>query len=149
MNKDAEIENIISLHSKFEISDSDNGEKSPLFALFAWNKLRCVKSDKNESVKLSIESEVPCDFTSYVAVSENVLIEPVDVKKEETKLIKRDLCDEDKLLCCFSSIKLRKVDKRHENPCLYDEYHEAPEMKRKMLGEGNLFGRGDDICYSS
>ena len=139
LNKEDEIENIISLHSKFEISDSDNGEKSPLFALFAWNKLRCIKSDENESVRLSLESGVLCDFTSYVAVSENVLIEQIDFKKEKIKPIKSDLRDDDKSFSCFCSIKLRKVCADH------DDLYEAPEKERG----GSLFGGGDDFCYSS
>ena len=86
--------------------------------------MRCIKSDKNESVRLSLESGVLCGFTKYVVVSENVLIEPLDVKKEEIKPIRDRLCDDDKLFSCFCSIKLRKVDegpKIYESLSLYDE----------------------------
>ena len=65
-----EIENVIWLKEKWTVSEVLDS-KSPIYALFALNQLKRFADDEKKYVALSLSSGVMCDFTSYVAVSEN------------------------------------------------------------------------------
>lgn len=88
-NKNNEFENIIS--QKLKITE----KASVIFALFAQKQLKMIKDDVNKSISLSISSGVQCEFTSYVAVSQNQYREAIPDEVDYNENDKNDEQDDD------------------------------------------------------
>lgn len=99
-----QVENVVSLSSKMDVGE---GEKSPVFALFAQRQLKKMEKELKEDdendeqteklVKLSLESGVMCKKTSYIAASEKSYVVP---KREEAIEHMPEMdCDEEMRIC--------------------------------------------------
>lgn len=136
-----EIENVIGLKEKWTVNEALDS-KSPIYALFAWNQLKRIANDEKKSIALSLSSGVMCDFTSYVAVSENSYVENAAVEEEVCDGM-MEMMDECMAECCSFDVASKRIGARlYEAEPMMEDRMEFCSMK----SFGGCYEREYECC---